>query len=551
MKQHVSGHSNFDVIVIGAGVNGIGIARDAAIRGLRVLLVEQSDLCSGVSAWSGRLIHGGLRYLEQYDFRLVRESLLEREDLFRTAAHLVKPVPLMMPLYREGDRPWWLIELGMITYDILSWRKTPPFHRFLGRKKTLERFPGIDSEGLRGSVVFYDGQVEYAERLCVELAIDAQRNGASILTHTSVSGIIVGDDGVEGVETVNHLSGRSEFFRGSVVLNAAGPWIDRIFDHDGIESQPRLNGGTKGSHLVVGPFAGAPSDVVYYESPIDSRLVLIIPWMGRYLIGTTDIRFEGDPDDARCDIGEVDYLLDAVNRLIPSARLTFSDVLFTYSGIRPLPFVPDKAESSIQRSHSLFDHSASGLPGVVTVVGGKLTTFRQLAEDAVDDAQRRLGHRVTTSSTRGRLLPGYMYDDKSVKSSLVSAGAANLTAQRLVDLYGSRAVDVWELAIHNSELRECVHPATGAIMAEAHFAVDNEFALTLTDVLARRMLLAFEPDHGVDAIEPVLVALARHMGWGEDRVNSERVEYLAWLDHLALPNPTGPRSVSFGAGVPK
>ena len=180
------GDDSYDLVVVGAGINGVGIAQDAALRGLRVVLLEQEDVCSGVSAWSGRLVHGGLRYLEQYDVRLVRESLRERERLFRLAPHLVRPVPLMMPFYRRNTRPRWLVRLGMITYDVLSWDKSPPRHRILSAQEARERFTGMATEGMTGAALFYDGQVELAERLCVELAVDARDNGAEIRTHTRV-----------------------------------------------------------------------------------------------------------------------------------------------------------------------------------------------------------------------------------------------------------------------------------------------------------------------------------------------------------------------------
>jgi glycerol-3-phosphate dehydrogenase len=219
-----------------------------------VLLLEQEDICSGVSAWSGRPVHGGLRYLEQHDVRLVRESLRERERLFRLAPHLVTPVPLMMPFYRRNRRPAWLVELGMITYDVLSFDKTPPMHRLLSRSRAVRRFTGMTKEGLSGAALFYDGQVELAERLCVEIALDARVAGADIRTHTRVTGPLVEDGRVTGVHYTDLMTGRDGQVRAGVVLNVAGPWIDRVL---GGRDQPRLNGGTKGSHLVVDPFPGA------------------------------------------------------------------------------------------------------------------------------------------------------------------------------------------------------------------------------------------------------------------------------------------------------
>ncbi len=540
----------YDVIVVGAGINGVGIARDAALRGLRVLLLDQEDICSGVSAWSGRLVHGGLRYLEQYDVRLVHESLAERERLFRQAPHLVKPVPLMIPLYRHNRRPGWLVELGMITYDVLSWRKTPQRHRVLSRTQAKRRFTGIAVDGLQGAAVFFDGQVELAERLCVELAVDAHRHGAIVRTHARVDAPVVEHGRVVGVRWRDQLTGEAGQARAPITFNVAGPWIDRVFASADLPEQPRLNGGTKGSHLIVGPFPGAPRDVVYYESQRDGRLVLVIPWMGRYMIGTTDIRFDGEPDEARCDIGEAEYLLTEVNSLIPEAGLSLDDVLYTFSGVRPLPYVPDKAESSVARSHSLHDHAADGLAGLITVIGGKLTTYRQLAEDAVDDALRRLGRVPQPCPTRDRPLPGgTLLDLGALRTRLLNEGAPLKTADRLLSFYGSRAGDVWQLTHELGELAKPLDERTGLVAAEVVFSVEAELARTLTDVMARRTLLAFEPDHGLAVVDDIAAVLARRLDWDEARTETELAGYRSWLDHLAVPDPTGPRSDSFGAGL--
>ena len=540
---------SYDLVVVGAGINGVGIALDAALRGLRVALVEQDDICSGVSAWSGRLVHGGLRYLEHYDFGLVRESLIERERLFRNAPHLVRPVPLLLPSYRHNRRPGWLIELGMLLYDGLSLSKTPPTHRPLRRAATVRRFPGISPEGLSGAALFYDGQVELAERLCVEIALDAVDNGADLLLHTRVEAPIIDGGRVVGVRGTNLLSGDAVELRAPVVYNVAGPWIDQVFNAGSAPQQPRLNGGTKGSHLVVERFPGAPTDVVYYESRRDGRLVLVIPWMGRIMIGTTDVRFEGDPDLARCDIGEAEYLLDEVNALVPEAKLTIDHVLFTLSGVRPLPYEPGVPESSITRSHVLHDHAGSGLPGLVTVVGGKLTTYRQLAEDAVDDVLRRLGRPKSRSLTRKRSLLGAAgFDGPELNRQLVGRGAPAAVAERLVAVYGVMAREVWSLAEVDPALAEVVHPPSGLTAAELVHAVSREHAQTLSDVLARRVLLAFEPGHGLESLEGIVDVVATRLDWDEARRAREVQGYLDWLGHLAIPELEGPRSDSFGAG---
>lgn len=527
----------YDVIVVGAGINGLGIARDAAQRGLRVLVLEQDDICSGVSAWSGRLAHGGLRYLEHRDFALVRESLRERERMIQLAPHLVKPLRLIMPLYAHNRRPAWLIRLGMVVYDILSFDKRTGGHEVLNLEKTVRRFPGIARGGLSGATVFTEGQVEYAERLCVELAVAATAAGAMIRTKARVEEPVLEAGKVVGVTYRDLATDELTTERAPVVLNVAGPWIDRIFRR-GAPPQPRLNGGTKGSHLIVDPFPGAPRDVVYYESKTDGRLVLVIPWMGRYMIGTTDIRFDADPDEARCSTAEMDYLLGEVNQLIPEARLTPADVLYTFSGIRPLPYAPGLVEAKIPRSHVLHDHAPS-LPGLVTVVGGKLTTFRQLAQDAVDDVFRRLGRRSPPCMTAREPFPGAVFNAAELKRQLLGLGLSDQSATRLVSLYGARARDVVQEAKDDPVLLAVVHQATGAIGAEMVFATRREFAVSLADVMARRTLLAFAPGHGLDSVDAIADLLAQRCQWDADRRAAEISGYEAWLSHIAVPGRTG------------
>lgn len=537
----------YDLIVVGAGINGLGIARDAARRGLKVVVLEQDDICSGVSAWSGRLAHGGLRYLEHRDFALVRESLREREKMIELAPHLVKPLRLLMPLYAHNRRPAWLIRVGMILYDLLSFDKKTGGHEMLKRDGTLRRFPGIGPDGLGGAAVFTEGQVEYAERLCVELAVAAAEDGAVIRTKTRVEEPVMADGKLAGVKFRNFLTDQLEEVRAPVTLNVAGPWIDRIFRRNA-PPQPRLNGGTKGSHLIVDPFPGAPNDVVYYESKTDGRLVLVIPWAGRYMIGTTDLRFDEDPDEARCTTQEMTYLLNEVNALIPQAHLKPEHVLYTFSGVRPLPYAPGVVEAKIPRSHVLHDHAPS-LPGLVTVVGGKLTTFRQLAEDAVDDVFRRLGRGVPACETATLPFPGAVFDPAALKRELAAAGLAEKSAARLIDLYGARARNVVAEAKNDTTLLAVVHEATGAIGAEMIFAIRHEFAQSLADVMARRTLLAFAPGHGLESVDAIADLLTSRFGWDAARRAAEIRDYETWLSHLSVPGRSGIGGIALESGA--
>jgi glycerol-3-phosphate dehydrogenase len=378
---------NPDVIIIGAGINGAGIARDAAMRGLKVLLIDKADIGSGTTSASTRLIHGGLRYLEHFEFGLVRESLRERETLLKIAPHLVKPLPIAIPIYKGSKRGRATIRAGMILYDLLSLGKSLPRHRMLSRAETLKRLPGLNPEGLLGSAVYFDAQIEFPERLVLANVLAAREHGAEVFTYAPVTNLIVEGDSLLGVEFVTD-DGNNHFVQTKIVVNAAGPWVDRVLARAHVES-PTLIGGTKGSHIVVPSFPGAPATAIYLEAQSDRRPVFIIPWNGSYLIGTTDVRFEDDPDEVRCEMWEMDYLLAEANLVFPGARLTHDSVLFTYSGVRPLPRTSDKEEQSITRRHFIREHPR--LRNLLSIVGGKLTTYRSLAEECVDLIFRKLG----------------------------------------------------------------------------------------------------------------------------------------------------------------
>src|ERR671913_102723 len=397
----------FDLILIGAGINGVGIARDATLRGLRVLLLDKGDVAGGTTSWSTRLIHGGLRYLEHGEIGLVRESLRERERLLRIAPHLVRPLPLLLPIYRGDQRGQLLIRAGMVAYDVLSGGKSLPGHRMLDRDAALARAPGLAEPGLRGAALYHDAQVEYPERLALENALDARAHGAEVRTYHHVAEILLDDGRVAGVSGDDVLTGEPFRYAAPVVVNVAGPWVDEVLAGSSLEQRSRLIGGSKGSHIVVDPFPGAPRDALYAETRQDGRPFFIIPWNDLYLIGTTDIRYDGDLDKVMAEEWEIDLLLAETNRVIPTAKLTRECVRYTYAGVRPLPYAPGESEGSITRRHFLLDHEASGgAPGLISIVGGKLTTYRELAERCVDLVVRKLGRTALRSRTAEMPLPG-------------------------------------------------------------------------------------------------------------------------------------------------
>jgi glycerol-3-phosphate dehydrogenase len=520
---------SFDVIVIGAGINGAGIARDAAMRGLKVLLLDKGDLASGTTSWSTRLIHGGLRYLEHGEIGLVRESLRERERLLRIAPHLVKPLPMLIPIYENARRGKFTIKAGMIAYDILSFDKSLAHHHLLSREETLTRAPGLKAEGLRGAFVYYDAQIEYAERLVFENALSASQHGAAILTYARVDKFIVENDDVLGVEFTDVLSNTAHVARSLVTVNVSGPWVDNVLIGAGRVSDPLICG-TKGSHLIVDEFPGAPADALYVEAEEDGRPFFIIPWNGAYLIGTTDLPYSENLDEVEASEAEIEYLLKETNRVIPEANLKRNAIRYTYSGVRPLPCRTERDPASITRRHFIRDH-APALNCFISIVGGKLTTYRNLSEQAVDLLFNKLGREPPKCRTADEPLPGAPLEDPASFSKRFKAESnlPDAISKRLLRIYGVRANDVLRLAASDEELLKTFSPQTGAIGAEVIFSFHEEMAQTLTDCLMRRTLVGMNAAAGLDAVEAAARLAQRYLDWDDDRATREIADYRKYV----------------------
>jgi glycerol-3-phosphate dehydrogenase len=518
----------FDVIVIGAGINGAGIARDAAMRGLKVLMLDKGDIGGGTSSFSTRLIHGGLRYLEHGELGLVRESLRERSCLMNIAPHLVRPIPMLVPIYKGARRGLWMMRAGMMAYDLLSFDKNLPRHRMLSRTQTLEKLPELNPEGLLGSAVYYDAQVEFAERLVLENALAAAALHARVVTYARVDKLIVEDRRVRGVEFTNELNGERHWSRGEIILNAAGPWVDQLLEKVNASS-PKLIGGTKGSHIIVAPFTGAPSCAIYVEAETDHRPVFIIPWNGNYLIGTTDIRYDGDLHQVRIEAEEIDYLLRETNRIIPFANLSREKILYTYAGVRPLPFTGDKGEASITRRHFIRRHEQ--VTNLFSIVGGKLTTYRSLAEEAVDMVFKELGRSVARCTTAEVALPGAAtaettsnFEDFS-KDFKRRSGLPQAVSERLLRIYGTRSAEVVKMTAVEPRLAEIFDVETHAIAAEVVYAFKHELARTLADCLLRRTMVGLNSTLGMNAVNAAANIARVYLGWPGSRVAQELSAY--------------------------
>ncbi|MEW2014923.1 glycerol-3-phosphate dehydrogenase/oxidase [Rhodococcus sp. NPDC076796] len=522
---------DYDLVVIGAGINGAAIAREAALQGSRILLIDKGDFGGGTSSWSSRLMHGGLRYLEFMEFALVHESLRDREALFGIASHLVKPLPFVVPLYGHNHKPGWMMRVGMAMYDGLSWKKSVPRHRRLNKKAMAVELRGLDTASLEGGLHYYDGQVEFAERLVVENVLDAARRGAIVRNHTRAAGLITEGSKVTGVDLIDELTGHTASVRCSVVVNAAGPWVDDVL----VGSAPsveRLIGGTKGTHAVVGPFPGAPTCAVYYEARSDNRAILVIPWRGHYLIGTTDDRFDGDLDTVAATQNEIDYILSETNELIPGAGLTRESVVMTYAGVRPLPYQADGDTRAISRSHDIVAHE--DLQGLISVVGGKLTPHLSLAEETLTMVYGRMKLRKPTFYARSMPLPGAGPDPAhALRSAATELGLSDVLVDRLVAVYGSRVEELLDLVRCEPELAEVVGRGRGSFLAaEVILALREEYAVTLADILHRRIMIGIEPGVDEGAAEAVGRVLAQFAGWSPEHVARDIQENAKYVKRL-------------------
>jgi glycerol-3-phosphate dehydrogenase len=509
--------AEYELIVIGAGINGAAIAREAALGGIKTLIVERGDVACGTSSASSRLIHGGLRYLEHAEVGLVYESLRERERLLAHAAHLVEPLELCIPVYRCARRGRWQIAAGLALYDLLSAGKSLPSRRLFGREELLAKIPGLNADGLVGGASYYDAQVRYPERLVLENVRDAVEHGAVLQTYTRVTRVRVERGRATGVDwqSARGLGGA----RAPLVVNAAGPWVDEVL---GPIRHTRLIGGTKGSHIVVPPFRGAPAVGVYVEAGTDHRPFFILPWNDLLLIGTTDERFEGDPSTAEIDARERTYLAEETERVFPGAAGLASRVLYTSTGVRPLPHKRRGAEGAITRQHLVRRHRAAR--GVYSIVGGKLTTHRALAEDVLAKLRSELPRPVSKYVTRDRPLPGALAAvERGALESELRGRFGELQARRLLRVYGKSAADIAELAARP----ELVQRLDGAdvLTAELVHALTKEWAVTLEDLLQRRCMAGLDADFGLRAAPAVAAALRRLGIWDSARAAHELAQY--------------------------
>lgn len=523
------------VIVIGAGINGIATFRDLAMQGVDVLLVEREDFASGATAASSHMIHGGIRYLENGEFRLVKESVQERNGLLKIAPHYVKPLQTTIPIYstfaglfsaplrflthRQGkpqERGAFLIKIGLMLYDTFSRDGgNVPRHRFHGRRKSLKQLPRLD-EDIKYTATYYDASVHDPERLALDVLRDgeAAHTGAHALNYVEAIRL-----DAEGLLLRDRETGAEFPVQVDVIVNASGPWTD--LTNEALGTDTAFMGGTKGSHIVLDHpelLEATGGREIFFEHS-DGRIVLIYPLKGRVLIGTTDI--DADPrKPARCTEEEVQYFFDLIGHVFPTIEVDRSQIVYRYSGVRPLPHHDDTAPGFVSRDYRIERRKAAGTPAVFSLVGGKWTTFRSLGENLANHVLGELGRQRVVSTAGVRIGGGNSYPQTPRRKLewLRDNVGDDERGRILFTRYGTRAAEVAAF-LDEDEDSQVVSAALSR--RELAWMVDHEQVRHVADVVFRRTSLAFTGDAGAQAVRAIAEALAPLLDWDADRVKSE------------------------------
>jgi glycerol-3-phosphate dehydrogenase len=522
---HRLGNEEFDVVVIGAGVVGAGAALDAATRGLSVALVDARDFAAGTSSRSSKLFHGGLRYLEQLEFGLVREALRERELMTtRLAPHLVKPVPFLYPItHRVWERPY--VAAGLTLYDTMGGHSSLPGQKHLSRRAALRVFPGLRADALVGAVRYFDAQADDA-RHTLTVVRTAAKYGAVVRASTRVTGFVRESDRVVGVQVRDAEDGRTQAVSAGVVLNCTGVWTDELQALSGARGRFRVRA-SKGVHIVV------PRDRITGDAGLilrtSSSVLLVIPWKNHWLIGTTDTDWNLDLAHPAATRQDIDYLLERVNTVLV-APLSQEDIEGVYAGLRPLLAGESEETSALSREHAV----ARVVPGLISIAGGKYTTYRVMAADAVDAASDDLPRRVAPSCTdKVPLLggDGYYAMRNQLEALASEYGLHPHRISHVLDRYGSMIRDVLDPGLAAPDLLQTVPAAPDYLWAEIRYAVTHEGALHLEDVLTRRTRISIEyPHRGVDCAEEVAAMMGDILGWDAPTRETEVASYVARVE---------------------
>jgi glycerol-3-phosphate dehydrogenase len=517
----------FDAVIIGGGMAGAGIARELALRGLSCILLDKGDFASGTTSRSSKLIHGGLRYLELFDFALVRESLREREILARIAPHLIHPLPFLVPVYRGGTRSLIKVRVGLRLYDFLRPGKPTERYRTIEPDRALAFEPTLQPDDLLAAGYYFDDLLLSPERLCLENVLSARRAGARTLNYARAEELRPLPGGGWTVRVRDLVGGDAVTLTGHVVVNAAGPWVDRLREIAGVgaERGPVLRT-TKGAHLLLPRL----TERAIYLSSRDDRMVFVIPWREFSLVGTTDTDFEESPDRVWASRDDVAYLIGETQRVLADPRVSEANVVYAYAGVRPLTFKAGKRESAVSRQHRVFAEGPSGR--FLSITGTKLTCFRSLAQRAADHVVRRLGRGGPSRSAR-LMLDGSDEEASAlevqamldVTEAVRASGLEPGQVEMLVHTYGRRARAVLDLARRLPGGAERLCKSAPEITAQLHWAVDSELAVSLQDVLLRRTGIGTGSCLGLDCAAAIAQRMGGLLGWSARRIDAELDAY--------------------------
>ena len=527
-----------DVLIVGAGINGVGTFRDLALQGVDVLLIDRGDFCSGASAASSHMAHGGIRYLENGEFRLVREAVQERNRMIENAPHIVKPLPTVVPMFKlfsgllnapfkflnlldkPAERGALVIKVGLIFYDTFTkGQGTVPTHKFEGRQKSLEKFPKLHTD-IKYTATYYDGQILSPERYTVELSLDGEAEGpnAKALNYVSFKGakdnqVILKDE----------LTGTTFEISPKYIVNAAGPWVDLVNSTFGLSN--RYIGGTKGSHLVLNhpELREAIGKNEFFFENKDGRIVLIFPFYDKVIIGTSDIPIQ-DPDSVRCTPEEEQYFIELVSRIFPTIKVTPEHIVFRFSGVRPLEYMKAKTTGQITRDHSIMEDKAGDIP-VFSLVGGKWTSYRAFSEQVTDKLLGLLG-KMRKADTRkipvggGKDYPMVgLAQIEFIKKVADETGLGDLQPKRLFERYGTRAMEIARYI--KAKKDEPLKSKPNWTRREVEFLVECEKAVHVDDILLRRSTLAWLGEATRPLVDELAEIMGDLLGWKADQKKAE------------------------------
>jgi glycerol-3-phosphate dehydrogenase len=532
---------HFQVVVIGGGINGVAVARQCARSGKHTLLVEQNDFASGVTSRSTRIIHGGLRYLEHGELSLVRESLHERERLLRKRSHLVHPMHFVLLLNEQSQRSAMKIRAGLWLYQRMAGK--PPNADVT--EMELKRLEQALDAGHRWSFFNYeDAQCEFPERLVAEWLMEAWDAGVTVRNHMEALAVDVAHGRVRGVLLRDRLTGREVRVDAGWVINCSGPWADRVCQRSSIRMAKPMLGGVRGSHIILPRFPGSPNAALYTEAA-DGRPIFIIPWNDQVLVGTTEVADTGDPGKTVPAADEITYLISSVAKLFPKAKISAQSVKHAFAGVRPLPYSPDNRPSAVTRKHILHDHADDSASRMISVIGGKLTTAASLARECARKIGLNAAEPTTVAMGQENALDPLL--DEAVLEIARIGSISEESARGMLEWHGKRAADIARMALVSAELRAPICTHATHVIAEVVEAYRREYAVTLADVLLRRVPVALGACWSESCSREAALRIGAVLGW-DDHTMGANLEAFE-TERTAFLRPAGRPEVALEAAA--